>query len=437
MRYAIVLAVLLSACLLPAWALTVEQEAKLLPADGAAQDEFGGAVAIDGDTAIVGAHLDDDNISNSGAAYVFVRIGLEWTEQAKLLASDGAHDGRLGEAVAIDGDTVLIGCPYDDDNGFWSGAVYVFTRAAGVWTEQAKLLASDGASTDYFGRSVALDGDTALIGADADDDNGDESGSVYVYVRTGGVWTEQTKLLAGDGAAGDYFGAAVAIDGDTAIIGAQSDDDNGSNSGSAYVFLRQDGWWSQWGKLLPVDGAAGDYFGAAVAIGSSIAIIGSFCDDDNGDDSGSAYVFSRTGISWTQQAKLLPADGGTQNQFGRKVALDGVTAIIGSAYDDDNGPHSGSAYVFTHAVGVWAEKAKLLPVDGAAYDDFGWSVAVDGDTALIGAWRDDDNGDESGSAYVFRLYDDDVPATNVVDLGVLLATILGTGFYFLRRRTGT
>jgi hypothetical protein len=306
-----------------------------------------------------------------------------------------------------------------------------------VWTEQAKLLASDGASTDYFGRSVALDGDTALIGADADDDNGDESGSVYVYVRTGGVWTEQTKLLAGDGAAGDYFGAAVAIDGDTAIIGAQSDDDNGSNSGSAYVFLRQDGWWSQWGKLLPVDGAAGDYFGAAVAIGSSIAIIGSFCDDDNGDDSGSAYVFSRTGISWTQQAKLLPADGGTQNQFGRKVALDGVTAIIGSAYDDDNGPHSGSAYVFTHAVGVWAEKAKLLPVDGAAYDDFGWSVAVDGDTALIGAWRDDDNGDESGSAYVFRLYDDDVPATNVVDLGVLLATILGTGFYFLRRRTGT
>ncbi|MHC4407100.1 MAG: FG-GAP repeat protein, partial [Planctomycetota bacterium] len=207
----------------PAWALTAEQEAKLLPADGAAGDIFGVIVALDGDTAIIGAVYDDDNGEDSGSAYVFTRTAGVWTQQAKLLASDGASQDWFG-SVALEGDTAIIGASGDDDNGEDSGSAYVFTRAAGVWTEQAKLLASDGAAFDGFSYLVALDGDTAVIAPWRDDDNGVNSGSAYVFTRTGGVWTEQAKLLASDGAADDYFGRSVALEGDTAIIGAAGDD---------------------------------------------------------------------------------------------------------------------------------------------------------------------------------------------------------------------
>jgi hypothetical protein len=157
-------------------------------------------------------------------------------EVAKLTASDGASSDRFGISVALDGDTALIGVL----KGRNSGSAYVFTRNAGVWTEQAKLTASDGASSDSFGASVAVDGDTALIGANEDDDNGDVSGSAYVFTRSAGVWTEQAKLTASDGAVNDNFGRSVAVDVDTALVGAASDDDNGTNSGSAYVFTLND-----------------------------------------------------------------------------------------------------------------------------------------------------------------------------------------------------
>ena len=172
MRYPLVLFVLVVACLLPAWALTAEQEAKLLAADGEAFDVFGLPVALDGDTVVIGAYGDDDNGSNSGSAYVFTRTGGVWTEHAKLRASDGAMLDVFGASVALDGDTAVIGAREDDDNGLQSGSAYVFTRSGGVWTEQAKLLAADGAAGDIFGEDVALNGDTAVISATQDDDNG-------------------------------------------------------------------------------------------------------------------------------------------------------------------------------------------------------------------------------------------------------------------------
>ena len=282
-----------------AWAQTpIENEvAKLLASDGAAYDEFGGSVAVDGDTAVIGAFLDDDNGSWSGSAYVFTRDSTgAWTEQAKLLPSDGAADDLFGRSVAVDGDTVVIGAPRDDDNGWNSGSVYVFTRdSTGGWSEQAKLLPGDGAASDRFGWSVAVDGDTAVIGDHDDDDNGLNSGSAYVFTRDStGAWTEQVKLLAGDGAEHDWFGWSVAVDGDTAVIGARQDDGNGVLSGgSAYVFTRDStGAWTEQAKLLPSDGAADDLFGRSVAVDGDTAVIGAFRDDDNGPDSGSAYVFS-------------------------------------------------------------------------------------------------------------------------------------------------
>ena len=417
------------------WALTAEQEAKLLPGDGQPGDAFGLDVAVDGDTAVIGAHLDDDNASQSGSAYVFIRAGETWTEQAKLLPVDGADSDHFGASVAVDGDTAIIGSNRADDNGAQSGSAHVFTRTGSVWTQLTKLLPSDGVADARFGFSIALDGDTALIGAEGDDDNGLQSGSVYVFTRAANVWTETAKLLAADGASGEGFGASVALDGDTAVVGAAADDDNGAASGSAYVFTRTAGVWAEQAKLLAADGMADDQFGASVALSGETVLVGAYTDDDNNTTGGSAYVFTGTGGVWTEQAKLLPSDGSAIDNFGISVAVVGDTAVIGTRLDDDNGLNSGSAYIFTRAAGVWTEQTKLLPEDGAAGDEFGIRVAVDGDTVLGGAFFDDDNGPASGSAYVFRLIpgDDNVPAVSGIGIVCLLLTMLGGGIYFMRR----
>jgi hypothetical protein len=201
-------------------------------------DFFGNSVSISGDTAVVGAYEDDDDGWSSGSAYVFVRDVTTgtWTEQAKLTASDAAGGDKFGYSVSVSGDTVLIGAYWDDDAGFQSGSAYVFVRSGSTWTEQAKLTASDGAAGDYFGDSVSVSGDTALIGAYRDDYAGTYSGSAYVFVRSGSTWTQQAKLTASDGAAWAYFGHSVSVSGDTALIGAAWDSDAGGNSGSAYMY---------------------------------------------------------------------------------------------------------------------------------------------------------------------------------------------------------
>jgi hypothetical protein len=411
-----------------AWALTVEQEAKLLPADAADDDYFGSSVALDGDTAVIGATLDDDSGFASGSAYVFTRAGTEWTEQAKLVASNGASADAFGCDAALDGDTALVGAR---GRGMLTGTAYAFTRVGSLWTEQAELLPTGGAPDDsHFGTSVAIDGDTAVIGAPHDRDNGDLSGSAYVFTRIGGVWTEQAKLLPADGAPENYFGLDVALDGDTAVIGAYGNDGNATASGAAYVFACVGGAWTQQAKLVASDGALADHFGWSVALDGDTAIIGAYEDDDNGEGSGSAYVFTRMAGVWTEQVKLLPADGAANDGFGRTVTLDGDTVVIASAWDDDNGESSGSAYVFVRAGDSWTEEAKVLPADGSAQEYFGEIAALDGDTVVFGVPKDLF---QAGSAYVFRLIPDSVPATSVSGTLLLCLVMLGTGAYFVRR----
>ncbi len=388
-------------------ALTPNEVAKLTASDGTVEDLFGSSVAVDGNTALIGAQGDDDAGLGSGSAYVFTRSAGVWTEQAKLTASDGARGSLFGVSVALDGNTALIGAAFEDNAGPDSGSAYVFKHSAGVWTEQAKLTASDGAAYDQFGLSVALDGDTALISANWDDDNGVNSGSAYVFTRSAGVWTEQAKLTASDGARDDHFGDSVAVDGYTALIGAGGDDNNADfNTGSAYVFTRSAGVWTEQAKLTASDGIELDEFGRSVALDGNTALIGALLDDDNGFNSGSAYVFTRSAGVWTEQAKLIASDGIAFDLFGQSVALDGNMALFGKTRDDDAGLRAGSAYVFTRSAGVWTEQAKLTASDGARDDAFGDSVAVDGYTALIGAAGVDDNGANSGSAYVFSLVSD-------------------------------
>jgi hypothetical protein len=257
--------------------------------------------------------------------------------------------------VALDGDTAVIGAYRSDDSGTtWNGAAYVFTRIGGIWAEQAKLLASDKAYRDYFGTSVALDGDTAVIGASLSDDSGTtDNGAAYVFTRAGGIWTEQAKLLASDKAREDYFGYSVALDGDTAVIGATGvyggtgphSDEN--TNGAAYVFTRVDGIWTEQAKLLASD-KAGDAFGRSVALDGDTAVIGAFLSDDSGTTgNGAAYAFTRIGGIWTEQAKLLASDKADGDEFGSSVALDGDTAVIGASRSDDSGTiNNGGAYAF-------------------------------------------------------------------------------------------
>ena len=273
---------------------------------------------------------------------------------------------------------------------------------------------------------MSIDGDTVVIGAYADDDKGYNSGSAYVFTRnTAGDlasdWTQVTKLTAADGAAGDYFGGRVSIDGDTVVIGAYYDDAKGTDSGSAYVFTRVTAGdltstWTQLAKLTATDGAVNDEFGYSVSIDGDTMVIGAFKDDDDvkGDNSGSAYVFTRDTpgdltSTWTQLAKLTATDGATGDEFGYSVSIDGSTIVVGAYYDDDKGSSSGSAYVFTRdtpgdITSDWTQVAKLTAGDGAASDNFGLSVSIDGDTMVIGAYADDDKGSNSGSAYVFSKY---------------------------------
>ena len=376
-------------------------EVKLIPSDAAANDRSGCAVPLDGDTALVGAYYHGGNGLHSGAVYVFARNQATWGQQAKLTASNGEPDDLFGVSVALDGDTALVGAFGDDDNGSNSGSAYVFVRDGTIWRQQAKLTASDGATNDFFGWSVALDGDTAFVGAHEDDDAGSESGSAYMFVRDGITWNQQAKLTASDAAAHDLFGRAVALDGDTALVGAYYDDDNGSNSGSAYVFVRDGATWREQAKLTATDAAADDFFGASVVVDEDIVLVGAFGAYDDNTNSGSAYVFVRDATIWSQQSKLTADKAPGNHLFGRSVALDGDTALVGASNDDANGSDSGSVYVFVHDGTAWNQQAKLTASDAAAGDLFGWSIALDGDTAMVGASNDDVNGSDSGSAYIY------------------------------------
>ena len=362
---------------------------KLLASDGVASDYFGHSVSIDGDTALIGSYQATGNAYMSGSAYVFIRTGNTWKQQAQINASDGGAVDEFGFSVSLSGDTALIGACNDDDNGVDSGSAYVFTRSGTTWTQQAKLLVPDGAAGDHFGCSVSLSGDTALIGAYTDDTNVQNSGSTYVFTRTSTTWTQQAKLLASDGAEGDMFGWSVSLSGDTALIGAMKDDDNGVDSGSAYVFTRSAGIWTPQPKLHAQGGVAGDYFGCSVSLSGDTALIGAY-----GYNSymGAAYVGNIN--QWTSQQMLIASNGPASDYFGVSVALSGDYALIGAMNDN----YKGAAYMFTRNINTWTQKQKLYASDGATQDRFGWSVSLDGDTALIGAFGDDNL---IGSAYVF------------------------------------
>ena len=366
-----------------------DQLAKLLPDDGAAGDGFGVSVSVSGSIAIFGVWKDDDNGEDSGSAYLF---DLTTNKQIfKLLADDGAASDRFGHSVAISDTVAIVGSHHNNENGADSGSVYIFDICTGK--QIAKLLPNDGAAGDIFGISLAVSGITAIVGATGDDENGNNAGAAYLFnISTG---NQIAKLLPDDGAEFDLFGISVAITEKVAIVGAWFDDDNGHSSGSAYLFDTTTGL--QIAKLLPNDGAANDWFGTSVAINDTVAIVGAHLDDDSDTNSGSAYLFDIT--TGLQINKLLPKEGALYDAFGLDVAISNTIAMVGVQGDDDNGDDSGSVYLFDIATGK--QIAKLLANDGAEVDLFGASVAITQQIAIVGAMSDDDNGNDSGSAYLF------------------------------------
>ena len=400
------------------------EEAKLLASDGAAGDQFGRRVAVDDDTAVVGADMDDNaKGTNAGAAYVFVRSGTTWSQQAKLVAGDGVGGDQFGYDVSISADTILVGAVVGDGLATNSGSAYVFVRSGTVWTEQAELAANDGLGGDRFGSSVSISGETALVGADRDDSPATDAGSAYVFVRTGTTWSQQAKLLSSSPTTGSTFGSSVSLSGDTACIGQPGW--GASNQGRASVFVRVGTAWSEQGVMNgPFGGSLNAFFGSSVAVLGDTALIGR---PGSNSGTGDAFAWVRSGTTWSEQAQLQRSDP-SSDSFGTSVALWPDRALIGSPRDDDMGTNSGSVYVFQRVGTTWSEASKKTANDGAAFDQFGNSVAASGGTFLVGAYLDDDQGTDSGSSYAFHVVAD--PSTycsgKTVTCGI--ASIGYTGF---------
>jgi len=391
------------------YAQSVVEVAKLLASDGASDDRMGWSVDIDGDTAVVGAFFHDHQGVDSGAAYVFVRDGDTWTEQAELLPSDGKAGDQAGSnQIAVDGDTVLVGSHLHDDGVEDAGAVFIFERNDDAWVETGKIHANDRQPGDQFGVSVALDGETAIVGANGDDHPDGTQGSVYVFVRNGDTWTQQAKLV-GSEIDVDHPGFAavgISIEDDTVAIGAATTDMQGKDSGAVYIFVRNGTTWTQQARLLPSDGKREDQFGSYTALDNDTLIVGACRCHDSNIEGGAAYVYTRNGGIWTQQEKLSPGDGIPGDAFGVSLAIDGDRAVVGSSGGNQLGQGAGAAYVLMRNDNTWAIQEQFLASDGESQDNFGASVSMDEDSIVIGAWeayQDDPEGMDTGSAYLFKL----------------------------------
>ena len=466
----------------------IAQQAYVKASNTDASDLFGSSISISGDTVVVGAPnesssatgINGNQSSNSasfaGAAYVFVRNGSTWSQQAYLKASNTGAGDLFGISVAISGDTVVVGAQLEasastgingnqsNNSAAKAGAAYVFVRNGTTWTQQAYLKASNTDANDEFGRSVAISGNTVVVGATGEASaatgvNGNQSdnsapgtGAAYVFVRNGTTWTQQAYLKPSQ-VGETEFGFSVAISGDTAVVGDEE------SSGAAYVFVRGGSTWTQQARLTASNAEAGDFFGMSVAISGDTVVVGAQHEgsaatgingnqfDNSAPDAGAAYVFVRSGGIWMHQAYLKASNTEASDRFGIRVAISGDTVVIGaigeaSAATGVNGDQSdnsdafaGATYVFFRSGSTWTQQAYLKASNTDAFDEFGYSVAISGDTVAIGAWdessaatgidgnQSDNSAGLSGAAYVFA----GLPATATIQNISTRAQVLTAG----------
>jgi hypothetical protein len=447
------------------------QQAYLKASNTQSGDWFGSAVGVSGDTLVVGARQEDSGASGiggnqtdnsapeSGAVYVYTHTSEALTQQAYLKGSNPQANDRFGYWVDLEGDTLVVGAPLEDRTGI----AYVFTRTGGVWSQQAALKASNARAGDWFGSSVALSGDTLIVGARFEDSgatgidgsqsdtSAPDSGAAYVFTRAGELWSQQAYLKASNTRAGDQFGFSVDISDNTVVVGARFEDSgatgiNGNqadirapDSGAAYVFTRIGDVWTQEAYVKASNTGAGDAFGNGVAVAGDSFVVGAPFEDgaatgvegnpvnNSVPDSGGAYVFRRTNGVWSQEAYVKASNPGAGDAFGFHVAMTPTALAIASVWEDsaatgvngnqldDNAPDSGAAYVFTKNDGIWSQLAYLKASNTGAGNWFAGSLAVDATTVVVGANKEgsaakgiggnqaDSSAPESGAVYVFEL----------------------------------
>lgn len=396
---------------------------KLTASDAAEDSHFGDSVAIEGDVAAVGAYSADNHGVRAGAVYIFGSDGGQWREEMILHASDGDGGDRFGFSVAMDDGVLVVGAYDDDDNGDGAGSAYIYyfdrgPEAGGTprWTEVTKLMPADGNSNDYFGTSVAIDGEIVAVSAPSDDDYGPNSGSVYVFRRAGEDWVEEAELRPEVGGDWSYFGRPVAVIGDVILAGYAGQE-------RICVFKYEGSEWFEQASIVSSDGEEGDNFGSPFHLRQDMLIVGAAGDQDQGEYSGSAYVFRRIGDDWIEQDKLLPYDGEEEQRFGYAVSVYGNTAVVGVPRDDGYAISTGSVYVFKDDGEGWSERAKLTMSDEVYGNNLGAAVAIWNDTAMAGSEREND---DTGSVCVFsadQMYNDcnanDAPDYVEIALGMV------------------
>ncbi|WP_165440692.1 Ig-like domain-containing protein [Rubripirellula amarantea] len=411
-------------------------DVELIGSEASSGDRFGFSVDIDGDYAVVGAYLDDPNgLANAGSAFVYQRTGdASWTQVAQLNGDLDSTDAQsqFGWSVAIDGDVVVVAAQADRDIGFRSGAAYIFGRDIGGadnWGRITKIVGSDTAKRDLFGRSVDVSGNTVVVGASVADPVGISSGAAYVFERDhGGTdnWGEVKKLIGSTQLAGDRFGQSVSIDADRIAVGAFRHNGSASDTGAVYVFDRDQGGTENWGEVAALeagDGSANDQFGFSVSVDGTLVAVGAPLDDTGGSNQlGSVYVFSRDeggANNWGQTTKLLASDGAAGDRLGMSVAIDGSRIVSGAIQADIGGDRSGSAYLFENAANTWTQTRVLTNEQVTKADEYGVSIAIDGDVAVIGSWLDNRPGNNTGGAYAFDLRTDTATVWVEVDTALV------------------
>jgi len=391
-------------------------EQKIVPDDASTSAHFGSAVAIDSIFAVIGSSDDNTNNVDAGSAYFYEIVDSVWVQVQKFAPGDPSAGARFGAAVslsgAVAGTVTAVGSPGTDDE---HGSVYVFRESARVLSQEQKIGADDGVAGDGFGSSLDVHGDVLVVGSSGHDAAGLDAGTAYVYRYNGSSWSQETKLQAPDAAPGDLFGISVGLYDNLIAVGASREDSSGTDSGSVYTFRHDGATWVFEQKLVAEDGFDYDFLGRAVDVADSLIIAGAWGENLPGLlNVGSAYIWRYDGLEWSQEARLEADDASQDDHFGFSVALTDSLAVVGSHWDNRGLKNLvGSAYIFQKELSGWIQIHKLTASDGDEIDIFGEAVAVSGYTALIGAPRDDDTANDSGSSYFYAIPRPDPPPPSV------------------------
>ena len=401
---------------------------KIVASDRGSGDKFGTSVFIDGNYIIVGTK-DSTGNSPKGAAYIYKRNSSTgvWGDEQKIEASDKQAGDNFGDCVSISGDYAIVGASREDTGGNSAGAAYIYKRnsSTGVWGDEQKIQASDKQAGDRFGFRVSISGDYAIVGSMYEDTGVSGAGAAYIYKRntSTGQWGDEKKIQASDKELNDWFGMSVGISGDYVVIGAQYEDTNGSGAGSAYIYKRNvsTGEWGDEQKIQSSDIQPGDLFGNNVSISGDYVIASAILEDTGGSAAGAAYIYKRnasTGV-WEQQAKIQASDKQTEDRFGRSLHINGDYAIVGAFKEDTGATDAGAAYIYKRTGSNWEQQSKIQASDAQSEDHFGYSVGISGRYAIVGAWQEDEDTsggntlNSAGSSYIFERPPDIGPAPDI------------------------